>query len=292
MLSRVAGGDILTVVAEVIERMTCPAGNRFPSGTMAALAGLAVALGVGAPPALANLRAPVVIPVSPSAALAAPSVPLTVESEALTFICGSGACQVSARYEVTAAGPAVVRLEFILPTEVSVTATTNADRETVQVVPATPLRPEELRSLEPAERGAPGLFRADFPSALRAGRNTVTVSYSQPLGAEEVGYGYAKKGRMVQRFRYELWPLREWTRSPGFRVKLAVSIERPAPGWWERTLGNPRSVTCLTSDTTAPVPAGRLEQRGGQLWYEAELGPSIPDRITCFIGDESLMPRN
>lgn len=284
------GGDILPAVAEVIERMTCPAGPRVLSWGVAALAGLAVALG---PSVLANLRAPVVIPASPSAALAAPSASLIVESEELGFVCGSDSCQVSARYAVTSAGPATVRLEFILPTEGPVTATTNADRETVQVVPASPLQPEELQSLGAAERGAPGLFRAGFQSALRAGPNTVTIRYSQPLGAEEVGHGYAKKkGRMVQRFRYELWPLREWTRSAGFRVKLAVAIERPAPGWWERTLGKPRSVTCLTSDTTAPVPAGRLEQKGGQLWYEAELGPSIPDRITCFIGDENLMPRN
>ena len=121
----------------------------------------------------------------------------------------------------------------------------------------------------------------------------MTVRYSQPLGAVEIDYGYFKKqGRMVQRFRYELWPLREWKRSPGFRVRLSVAIERPSPGWWKRRFGNPRSVTCLTSDASAPVPAGRLEQRGGQLWYEAELGPSIPDRITCFIGDEDLMPRN
>ena len=51
-------------------------------------------------------------------------------------------------------------------------------------------------------------------------------------------------------------------------------------------------MTCLSSDASAPVPPGRLEQRGGQLWYETGLGPSIPDRITCFIGDEDLMPRN
>lgn len=277
---------------EVIERMTGPEGRGVRSGGIAASAGLAAALLV-ALPAIANLRAPVVIPVAPSTALAAPPASLTVESEALRFFCGQGSCLVTAQYEITAPAPASVRLEFILPTEGPVTATTNADRETVQVAPATPLRPDELGTLVPAEAGAPALFRADFQSTLHSGSNTVTVRYSQALGAEEVAYGYLrKKGRMVQRFGYELWPLREWTRSPGFRVKLAVAIERPAPGWWERKLGNPRSVACLTSDTTAPVPAGRLEQKGGQLWYEAELGPSIPDRITCFIGDDNLMPRN
>jgi hypothetical protein len=272
--------------------MASPARKGVLLARIAAAASLAAAL-LGGSSATANLRAPVVIPESPSSALAAPAIPLTVEREVLGFVCGADACLVTAQYEVLSAAASRVQLEFILPAEGPVTATTNGGRDTVQVVPAAPLRPEEIRTLLAGETRTPPLFRAAFQSSLGEGANTLTIRYSQPLGAEEVGYGYLKKqGRMVQRFRYELWPLREWKRSPGFRVKLSVAIERPAPGWWKRRLGNPRSVTCLTSDTTAPVPAGRLEQKGGQLWYEAELGPSIPDRITCFMGDEDLMPRN
>ena len=96
------------------------------------------------------------------------------------------------------------------------TATTNSDQDSVQVVPAAPLRPEEIRTLPPDTPQAPRLFRAGFQSSLIEGSNTVTVRYSQPLGAEEVDFGYFRKqGRKVQRFRYELWPLREWKRSPG-----------------------------------------------------------------------------
>jgi len=279
-------------VAEVIEKMTFPSAGGVPFGRITAVTGLLVALGVG-PSASANLRAPVVVPDPPSSALAGPALPLTVEGEALTFLCGSDSCLVTAQYSVASEAASRVRLEFILPAEVPVTATTNSDRDSVQVVPAAPLRSGEIRTLPSNETRTSPLFRAGFESLLRAGTNTVTVCYSQPLGAKEVGYGYLnKEGRMVRQFRYELWPLREWKRGPGFRVKLAVAIERPAPGWWRRHLGNPRSVTCLPGGEAASVLSGRLEQRGGQLWYEAELGPSIPDRITCFIGDEDLMPRN
>ncbi len=272
--------------------MACPAGKGVLLGRIAVATGLSVAF-VGGSSARANLRAPLVIPESPSSALSAPAFPLTVEGELLTFLCGADSCLVTARYEVRCAAASRVQLEFILPTQGAVTATTNSDPATVRVVPARPLRPGGGRTL-PADtpRSSP-LFRAGFESTLGEGSNTVTVRYSQPLGAVETDYGYLKKrGRMVQQFSYELWPLLEWKRSPGLRVKLSVAIERPSPGWWERRFGNPRSVTCLTSDASAPVPPGRLEQRGGQLWYEAELGPSIPERISCFLGDEDLMPRN
>ena len=96
---------------------------------------------------------------------------------------------------------------------------------------------------------------------------------------------------MVQLFRYELWPLREWSRGDGFRIRLAVSTERPAPGLWQRWFGTSRSLTCISSDPAIPLPPGRKEQKGGELVYEVELGPSIPDRVTCYLGDEDLMPR-
>lgn len=284
-------GNILLFVTEVIDEMTFPAARGVLFGKITAAVGFLVALGAGFP-ASANLRAPVVIPEFPSSALAAPAAPLVVEGERLTFLCGADSCLVTAQYDVGSAAASRVQLDFVLPAEVPVTATTNSDRDSVQVVPAAPLRPEEARSLPLDGPRTSRLFRARFQSALKEGPNTVTVRYSQRLGAREVDYGYLKKeGRMVQRMSYELWPLREWKRSAAFRVKLSVAVERPAPGWWKRRFGNPRSVTCMTSDPAAPVPAGRLEQRGGRLWYEAEIGPSIPDRITCFTADEDLMPR-
>ena len=292
MWSKGAAEAILLFAAEVIETMASPRGKGVRDARITAAAALAVAL-LGGSRATANLRAPVVIPESPSFALAAPAISLTVDREVLGFVCGARECLVTAQYEVRSAAASRVQLEFILPAEGPVTATTNASPDSVQVVPAAALRPEEVRTLPAGGPQTARLFRAGFQSTLREGSSTVTVRYSQPLGAEEVDYGYLKKkGRMVQQFRYELWPLKEWKRSPGFRVELSVAIERPAPGWWKSRFGNPRSVVCLTSDPSAPVPAGHLEQRGAQLWYEAAFGPSIPDRITCFVGDEDLMPRN
>ena len=264
-------------------------GNRTPPGWRAA--SLAVALLVGST-ARANLRAPVVVRESPSTALSGAGPGLTVTGESLRFECSAQACDVAAEYAVTAAEAVRVRLELVLPVEGPVTAVTNGAAGAVSVVPAVPLRPAEARTLPPAEPGAPPLYRAAFESAFRTGANTVAVRYRQPLGAEEIGYGYGKKaGRMVQRFRYELWPLREWSRGPGFRIRLAVALERPQPGWWRSRFGQVKSVTCLSSDSTAPQLSARREQRGDWLWYEAEIGPSVPDRITCYLGDDDLMPR-
>jgi len=253
------------------------------------------ALGVGlallvSPRAGANIRAPRTIPESPSSAFAAAGGTLTVLRERLRFDCGAEACRVSAEYDVTATEATRARLEFVLPVASPVTATTNGAAGAVQVVPTRPSGPGWENLTADAGTGAAPLFSAAFESAFRAGSNTVSVRYSQPLGGEETGYTYGKAGRMVRRFRYELWPLREWTRSPAFRLELAVAIERPAPSWWARRFGNPRSVNCLATNPGTAL-AGRREQRGGQLWYEAEVGPTIPDRITCYIGDEDLMPR-
>ena len=242
-------------------------------------------------PADANLRAPRRVPESPSSALAAPATGLVVERERLTFLCGAEACDVTAEYDVTAAGAENVRLEMILPAPGDVTARTNGSPETVSIVPAEPLRDEELRGLPEPGPGEPPLHRAAFDGALRPGPNTIAVRYRQPLGGEEVGHSSRRAGRFVQRFRYELWPLREWTRKEGFRLRLAIGVERPAPSLWQRWFGHPRSVSCLTSDPAAPSVEGRLEQRGTHLWLEAELGPSFPDRITCYVGDDDLMPR-
>lgn len=253
---------------------------------------LAAALAVlAALPAAANLRAPRRVPEAPSTALAASAVGLVVERERLTFLCGAEACDVTAEYDVSAPAAERVRLEMVLPGPGAVTARTNGEEGTVQVVPAEPLRAEELRGLPEAGPGEPALHRAAFEAPLRAGSNTVAVRYVQPLGGEEVGHSSLRAGRFVQRFRYELWPLREWTRKDGFRIRLAIGVERPAPSLWQRWFGHPRSVACLTSDPAAPAVEGRLEQRGTHLWLEAELGPSFPDRITCYVGDEDLMPR-
>lgn len=255
-------------------------------GTVTAAMGLALLLG---PAASANLRAPVVVHEVPSAALAAVDPRLEVAGETLRFACAATSCDVTAEYEVASGSAVRVRLDFILPVETPVAATTNGERGEVSVVSAEPLRPREARGLTGGGTGA--LFRASFESALRPGPNRVTVTYRQPLGAEEVDYGYGKKGRMVHRFRYELWPLREWSRSEAFRIRLAVSMERPAPGWWKSRFGTVRSVTCISSDPGTPLPPARREQKGGELWYEVELGPAIPDRVTCYLGDEDLMPR-
>jgi hypothetical protein len=246
--------------------------------------------------AAANLRAPGSVPHSPSSALYAPAGGLTVTGEELAFDC-SERCAVTAAYAVTAAKEGRLAFEFILPVKEQVAVRVGPASAAVKVGPAEPLGEREAKGLAAAgARSFRGdrvpLYRARFEATLAAGANRIVVTYSQPLGAYERDYGYFKKGRWVQAFQYEVWPLKEWTLAPGFTAKVTVTMPRPAPGWWKRTFGQVRSIAChgMTGDKGASLAGARLTQKGRTLEYRVDLGAAaLPDRLACSMGDEDLI---
>ncbi|HEX2658887.1 MAG TPA: hypothetical protein VHU40_11470, partial [Polyangia bacterium] len=133
------------------------------------------------------------------------------------------------------------------------------------------------------------IFQARFRAALVAGENTVVVTYRQPLGRREYDHSYFSKGRWVQFFRYELWPLSEWKHAPGFKVHIATTIHRPPPSWWKRTFSKVHSVGCYTDDRTGTA---RLQQAGDDLQLTLELTDPLPERLWCELGDEDLVSRH
>ncbi|HEX2659463.1 MAG TPA: hypothetical protein VHU40_14365, partial [Polyangia bacterium] len=202
-----------------------------------------------APPAAhANIRAPLVQPQPPSSALrpSAAAAELQVLDETLAFRCGQADCDVDARYRIKASDPATVELAFVLPTATPISVKVGAAASPIEVTPAPPefLRSDNSITFETQHLsvGKVPIFQARFRAALVAGENTVVVTYRQPLGRREYDHSYFSKGRWVQFFRYELWPLSEWKHAPGFKVHIATTIHRPPPSWWKRTFSKVHSV--------------------------------------------------
>jgi hypothetical protein len=250
-------------------------------------------------PAEANLRAPVVDPHAPSGALRADAPELQASREILRFTCDAQLCAVTATYLVRSARAMSVGLEFILPTSGQVRASIGGQATPVEIVDAAPLSAGDRQALDwlfvESNRWdvfwyekKPTLYRARFRGTVPAGESPIRVEYVQPLARKEIRWGYLTRSRFAQRFEYELWPLKEWSRAPDFRIDLQIALVRPPPSWWSRTFGHPRMVGCRW-----PADAkerSRWEQRGELLVYERTLGDPFPDRMMCVVGDDDLLP--
>lgn len=240
-------------------------------------------------PVLGNARAPKVVPRGPSTAAfpAAAALNLVVLSEELTFKCQATRCDVQARYRIEAPSAVRVELSFVMPLPAPLRVTLGSGIATTRVraVPAGVLREDEL---EPWQRDfdlvALPKYQATFVAPLASGENTVTVDYQQPLGKYEHGHGYLSRGRFTDYFRYELWPLSEWRRAPGFHIAGDVMIHRPAPSWWKRTFSQPLSVGCSGAGDNH-----ELLQKGDDLHFSFRIVAPIPRRLWCHIGDEDLV---
>ncbi len=269
-------------------------GGRFrahPLGrSIAPAAALGVLLAGGAAPA--NIRAPIVEPQPPSSAahpVAPPGDVLVVLGESLSFRCDETSCDVEARYRIRAKEAVNTELAFVLPQASPVAVHVGTQVATVDVAGAPDPAPEDDVQFESLALGKRRLatVQARFPAAFAAGENVVSVSYKQPLGRREYGHGYFSRGRFVDYFRYELWPLSEWKHAPGFRIDGDVTILRPRPSWWRRLFSTPRSVGCRGAE---PLNHVALEQRGRELHLVFQIPDPIPRRLWCEIGDDDLVP--
>ena len=132
----------------------------------------------------------------------------------------------------------------------------------------------------------PPVYQARFSAAVAIGVNLLAVSYRQPLGQYQRDHGYFKKGRVLDFFRYEIWPLTEWRRARDFQVQGEIVIARPPPSWWQRTFHHVRAIGCRGVE---PPARHVLLQRGDRLCYDFQLSEPLPKRLWCFIGDDDLV---
>lgn len=290
----------IVLAARRIKLLTWITGEKPAGGPRRQTLSLPRALALGAllVPSLpsmagANIRAPQVVPRAPSGALApaAPSPAIRVLGERLTFTCDAAACDVAAEYRLSSSEPANLALTFILPTPERVTARVGvATPVAVTVAPSEPLHEDDVpRDERMGYAGEPPpVYQARFSAPVVAGENLLAVTYRQPLGHYERDHSYFKKGRFLDFFRYELWPLAEWQRAPGFQVQGDVVIARPPPSWWQRTFHHVRSIGCRGLQ---PPAQHALEQRGDQLRFHFQLSEPLPKRLWCFMGDDDLVSR-
>jgi hypothetical protein len=235
--------------------------------------------------ASANLRAPRTEPVMPSSAVHPidPAAHLHVAHEDLTFRCHGRSCQVTATYAIDADAGISTELAFILPVDAPVTARVGPTTLPAPVAQV-PLAPDFTQRLDirheyvlPDGEPLPPLYQALARVSFRPGRNQVSFSYDQPLGAVERGHSYFHKGTMVPRLLYVLWPLREWKHAPGFTIALRIEMDREPPGWWKRTFGHPANISCTQLE-------GHQAQVSQQLVYTATLTDDFPDYLRCSVG--------
>jgi hypothetical protein len=258
---------------------------------------LASHLLVGGATARADVRAPILEPQPPSSAvhpLTPPGDLLLITGETLSFRCGDAACDVEAHYRFQARQAITTELAFVLPQAAPLSVRVGTASATVDaIVDVTPSEPEPVTEDETrpettilANRHLRAV-RARFTAALVPGDNVIVVSYMQPLGRREYAHGYFRRGRFVDFFRYELWPLGEWKHAPGFRIDVEVVIARPVPSWWSRLFSTLRSVGCRGAQTLSHVT---LEQRGNELHLVFQIPDPISRRLWCEIGDDDLVP--
>jgi hypothetical protein len=246
-------------------------------------------------PAYANLRAPMHVEAQPSSTLYPADQRLEVEQEELEFTCGPDSCAVQARYRVRVqeGGEGAYSFEFILPTDQPVKVLVGDRQVGTALVKPEKLSPREEAAVLP--HFVLPLFKAGFTGTLRSGGNAILVGYRQPLSGMEHGHSYFRDGRWVHALQYEVWPLKEWRRAPGFRLRLVVKMEREEPGWWQQAFGTPRSLACQLGRGAGPADEqgedlkAALQQEQGYLVLRAWLDGELPDRIRCYFGDEDLV---
>lgn len=232
---------------------------------------------------LANMTAPRAVP-SPSGALEAMSQGLTALSEELIFDCGE-ICRIRAVYRIRVERAGDYTLAFILPRAEPVEVRAGGRLLKVDSHEFNWLLPEmEQRPASIMEKAA--MARARFTARLAAGVQTMDIRYQQAWGEDQrFAGGYFHRRKPARRISYELWPLKEWSLDPGFRLTVRISIDpdtalhKGAVVWaFEDILGPGRMLR------VAPVAANRQG-----VDFHLEFGSGFPDRLRLMIGGARVL---
>ncbi len=242
--------------------------------------------------AQANARAPKMHPKSPSSAIAFPGFDpgLTIQSEKLTFICGSESCLVKAVYLIHAVRDVQVDFDFMVPSKNKVSVILGKKKQEVMAVPAPVAWMRDSQDKIKYEHGlyllegkVPPIYRASVTIALHAGTNKIEFSYRQELSLVEVRHGYFTESKFVRRIEYLLGPIKEWRKTDDFKIDFEMKIYREPPSWFERTFGHPITIGCFLEH-----PA-KVKQIDNRLVFQTTFRRSFPDILKCRIGQDDLI---
>jgi hypothetical protein len=232
----------------------------------------------------ANARAPLELARHGSEAATGTSVPgVVVVSEALDLSCSGESCRVTASYTFISERAAETQVRFVLPEREPLTVRVN-DRETsVDVNALEPtLPPSSFGGLEREPRQR---WQAELSANLAPGINLMVARYEQPLGLIETSSGYFRSSKFAQVFRYELWPLKEWTLADTFSLRIALTVPRE-PSFWDR-LSEPAAVATCSGLPLDRGPSRSLALRRSlsevEDRYAIDLDRRFPDTLECRI---------
>jgi hypothetical protein len=267
--------------------------ERSPSLTLARrgreIAVLLLAL-ASASGARANLRAPRTEPHDGSSALYA-ATGVQVLREALDFDCRLQNCEIAARYSLRTESAQELTLSFITPGPVAVRVQLAGADVSTERVQSEPLSERERASLSHWHRGhaESQLHTARFRVLLPRGQSDLVIAYTQPGDGEEAGYGYFKDGALTYEQRYEIWPLKEWSLAPDFRLTLRVRYARERkPRLWQRWFGGVYTLRCL-DERDGRISPDLPRDRQHVSFERVFTAGQLPDRLLCELGPENLL---
>lgn len=207
---------------------------------------------------------------------------LEVQKERLSIDCSYTHCDVDAVYYIVAKQSESLQFEFILPTEVAVTANINGQDSIATLSMTYYDISGEQGNIE--ENFGRQLYKAVFYGQLNTGDNFIQIRYQQKLGLFERDYGYFTHSRFTEKFTYALGPLKEWQLAPDFSLDITLSTPKQRPdrdGW---SLFKKRSISCQLDNS-------QQIKKGDKIIYYSRLDKQFPDELVCYMGDTDLLGR-
>lgn len=190
-------------------------------------------------------------------------------------------CAATAIYQVEAAKPEKVRLQFLF----------SGQPEVVWTVQKKGLRTVALQLPEKDAIDAdvqcsfcprPALLQSEIEADLPAGKQEIVIAYHQKINFIEYGHGYLSRGRWKQGFRYEIWPILGWKKAADFALDLTIAL--PAQKNW-LGLRSPYELACRGAERRGrnieerDVPLKRT-QSGDRYTFTSRL-QQLPAILHC-----------
>lgn len=213
-----------------------------------------------------------------------------VDQASLTVQCQDD-CQIEVEYIISSRRSAEVVLVFVLSQSVELDAAVNAESVPVTTTSALNLREHFIPESDVLMRLVVGLASpeerlqaASFKASLTAGLNTVRVNYKQAYNRDSFGYR-SKTGYVppIREFRYEFWPLQNWSLADSFTMTVNAEFAVRANGeeeLWVYASGWPRSTSSVVEHFPSSDPT---------MTYQKEWKHNFPGRVLWFVGAKRLL---
>lgn len=142
------------------------------------------------------------------------------------------------------------------------------------------------------------LYQFDFDAAILPGENTVQVRYHQPYSFAEPYVAYFSSPSPMRYVSYELWPLKEWSLDPGFKIDITVRLHNPRHGFLNMKRDGLHVAAGRFKDThhsgllrnSPELSLDRLETPSdNQFVYRTSLQGNISDRLFIITGEEDTL---